>query len=65
MLIFTKGVLEQFSTVETLLGATSGESEACLEELPLAIFFLNERIGGHPTTEAGAVLFFFASLGKG
>ena len=61
MLIFTKGVLEPFSTeFETLLGATSGESEAGFE----AIFFLNDRSGGHPTTEAGAVL-FFASLTKG
>lgn len=60
ILIFTNGLFRQFSRmvsgVETLLGAN-------LEEVPLAIFFLNERIGGHPTTDAGAVL-FFASIFK-
>lgn len=57
MLIFTNRFLEQFST--GFGAAASGDSEASFEELVLAMFFLNDRIGGHPTTGAGAVLLFF------
>lgn len=60
ILIFTNRPFPPISTgfslgVGSLLGAAS-ESDAGFEKLLLVRFLLDERIGGHPTTGAGAVL---------
>lgn len=60
MLILTNKPLQQFSTCFSLVPLSGGAKFGTLGstftfvELLLAIFFLNDRIGGHPTTGAGA-----------
>lgn len=49
----------------SLLGAASKDSDAGFEKLLLARLRLDERIGGHPTTGAGAVLCFIYFFQKG
>uniref|UniRef100_A0A0A9EZU7 Secreted protein n=1 Tax=Arundo donax TaxID=35708 RepID=A0A0A9EZU7_ARUDO len=55
MLIFTRGFFLQVSSAFALVSPFCGPG-GCLDELLLARFLLKDRIGGQPTTGAGAPL---------
>lgn len=61
ILIFTNKFFLKLSDFPALPSSevSLGNLEASFDELVLARFFLNERIGGHPTTGATSVLLLF------